>query len=278
MRLAQQLPSKNNMQSEKLTMINLTAPFYPYFPGGSQFPWEAPFFTEDIATYERNAARLFYISMGSETGTRLMGPGLVSPDGLKIHDFPIQSLVNRPTCVLHVKKGAGEAITAADLQNALDQGGQPQPGDAWLVATGWGDGQRWKEINSRYALETPFFSIDAAAFLLHSMQASASDLLLTDCVYLDDLAHSSHAEWLDAPGWRRPSWPSDQARVYLRDYTSQQVCQDFKITFLLLEKIWAIAGLANCGELPAGRVRLNGLPMMVQNAGEAPCTVVANRL
>lgn len=256
-------------------MINLTVPLYPYFPGGSQYPWEAPFITEDIATYEQNAARLFYISLGSEVGTRLLAPGFICPQGMKIQDFPLQELINRNACVLHVTKGAGEAITAKDLQESLDKGEEPQHGDAWLVATNWGDQKRWKKIKVGYALETPFFTADAALFLLKSMETYESNLLLTDCVYLDDLVHSSLQKWINTPDWMRPPWPSEQARIYLRSYTSQSASQDFEVTRMLLTKLWIIVGLANCGNLSGYRVHLNGLPLPVQNAGEAPCTIVA---
>ena len=55
---------------EAKQMQNLTLPISAYFPVGSVFPWDSPYYTEDIATIERNRAHLFYISMGSGTGTR----------------------------------------------------------------------------------------------------------------------------------------------------------------------------------------------------------------
>jgi len=255
---------------------NLTIPLYPYFPVGSVFPWEAPFRTEDIATVERNSARLFYISMGSETGTRLLGPGLASATAPKVQDISLELLINRPTTVLLISKGEAEAITPDDIEAAFERASELQQGDAILIATGWGDDARWKSLGEKFALESPFFSLEACEVLLSHMKRNKSELLLTDCAHLDRIG-SKHArqEWAELPAWLRPAWPSDQAQAYLRRYTAEMARADWAVTLKLTSQLWVVAGLANCGQLPAKRVRLTCLPMFIQGAGEAPCTVMA---
>src|SRR3712207_829394 len=94
-------------------MHNLTLPISAYFPVGSVFPWDSPYYTEDIATIERNRAHLFYISMGSGTGTRLRTPGFGSPEGAQVREIVLDSLVNRDAVVLKIAKDQGERITGA---------------------------------------------------------------------------------------------------------------------------------------------------------------------
>lgn len=260
-------------------MINLTIPLYPNFPGGSVFPWESPFQTEDIATYDRNGARLFYIALASETGTRLMGPSLVKSTGASVAEASLPDLLNRDTSVLRISKGPGEAITCSDLDAALKNVSPLQAGDALLIATGWGDEKRWKKIGSDYATRSPYFTQQAAHRLLEIMQDAESNLLLTDCVYLDQPANSlHHRPWLEAPAWMRPPFPSDQARSYLRCYTTEMVQMDWPITIQMLSHVWAVVGLANCGSFTADRLRVSCLPMFIDEAGEAPCTIVAEEL
>jgi kynurenine formamidase len=256
--------------------INLTAPLSPFFPIGSVFPWDAAFRTEEIASYERNAARLFYISMGSDSGTRLMGPGLVSPDAPKIQSLSLDRLVNRVTRVVQIPKAAGEAIEAKEVKSALSKLTDLANGEAILIATGWGDGQKWKTVGEKYALESPYFTPKATEVILSVLEKNQSDLLLTDCAYLDRLGSPNvRAEWASLSPWLRPPWPSDQAQAYLRHYTAEMVKADWPVTLRVLEKTWAVAGLVNCGQLPSRRIRLTCLPMFVQDAGEAPCTVIA---
>ena len=256
--------------------VNLTIPLYPFFPVGSIFPWDAPFRTEDITSYERNAARLFYISMGSDSGTRLMGPGLISQDAPKIHTLALDTLVNRPTQVLSIPKSARQAIDADEVDRAFNQASNLSIGDAVLIATGWGDDQRWKALGEDYALQSPFFTPQAADCLLFHLEQIQTNLLLTDCAYLDQIGmRFVRQEWMNVPPWQRPGWPSDAAQAFLRHYTAEMAQADWTVTRRILGKTWAIAGLANCGALPPKRLTVTCLPMFVQDAGEAPCTVIA---
>jgi kynurenine formamidase len=255
---------------------NLTLPISPYFPIGAVFPWQSAYWTEEIATIERNVAHLFYINMGSDTGTRLMGPAMSRRDGQGIQNLPLSLLVNRMTTVLRIAKPAGEAITPEDVVSAFDAAHDLHSGDAILVATGWGDDARWQTLGEAYALESPYFTPDAANTLLERMHSNASDLLLTDCAHLDRAGGShARAEWATLAPWLRPTWPSEQAKAYLRHYTPEKMQEDWAATLSLTRKIWVVAGLANCGQLGVQRVSVTLLPMFVQDAGIALCTVMA---
>jgi len=257
-------------------MINLTIPLYPYIPSGNVFPWDSPYHTEDIATYELNAARLFYISLGSDTGTRLMAHSLVEEGGLSVCDLPLPNLLNREAIVLRIPKSAGECIDARDLDIALRKAPQIKQHDAIVVVTNWGDSYRWKSIGVDYVLQTPHFSPEGGAYLKEFMKVHNVDLLLTDCALLDGIMQLAlHKQWLNQPEWIRLPYPSENAKAYLRNYDSTKSMIDFSVTRSLLAESWIIAGLANAGRLISDRVLLNCLPMFIQNAGEAPCTVVA---
>jgi kynurenine formamidase len=100
-------------------MHNLTLPISAYFPVGSVFPWDSPYYAEDIATIERSRAHLFYISMGSGTGTRLRTPGFGSADGAQVREIDLESLVNREAVVLKIPKDRGEAKEVGEPWRSL---------------------------------------------------------------------------------------------------------------------------------------------------------------
>lgn len=257
------------------TVVNLTLPIAPYGPIGSTFPWESPYWTEDIATVERNGAHLSYISMGSGTGTRLRGPSFARADAPSTAQCDLDVLVNRDAVVLRIPKRAGEAISPADVDAAIAASGDWR-GSAVVIVTGWGDEERWRELGERYALESPHFTLEAAQQLRSVMRERTSDLLLTDCAHLDRIgAAHARAEWASAVPWQRPPWPSDQAKTYLRHYSPQNVQADWAASIALTRDAWAVVGLVNGGALRERRVRLTILPMFIQDVGEAPCTVVA---
>lgn len=256
-------------------MINLTIPLFPHISTGNVFPWESPFVTEDIATYEKNAARLFYISLGSTTGTRLLAPSLVIPDATTISKVPLEKLLNRNATILNIPKKANEVIFASDIEFAFNNA-HPQLSDAIIIVTGWGDNQRWKNIGENYIVQSPSISQEAALLLLAKMDMLETDLLLTDCSYLDSLSNNPILQsWLDYPAWMRIPWPSDISKAFLRMYSNNEFNETWKVTSKLLSKLWIVVGLANCRELKITRTRISCTPMFIESVGEAPCTVVA---
>jgi kynurenine formamidase len=110
-------------------VVNLTLPISPYVPVGATFPWESPYFTEDIATIERNGAHLSYISMGSGTGTRLRAPSFARQGARTTGNVDLAVLVNRAAAVLHIPKAASEPIEDAEIDAALAHA-VPQRGEA----------------------------------------------------------------------------------------------------------------------------------------------------
>jgi kynurenine formamidase len=256
-------------------VINLTIPLYPYIPTGNVFQWESPFITEDIATYEKNAARLFYISMGSSTGTRLLSPGLVFHQGDRIIDVALEKLLNRYAPILKLPKKENEVITAKEIEFAFSNY-SPHLSDGIILATGWGDKQKWKPLGENFSIQSPSLSIEAATLLMEKMKEIQSDFLLTDCFYLDNLSNNFvNQNWLSQPSWIRLPWPSEMAKAYLRTNTNFKLHKTWEVTSKLLEEIWVVAGLANCGSLSSPRPKISCVPMFIENAGEAPCTVVA---
>lgn len=260
-------------------MINLTIPVYPYMPSGNVYPWESPFFTEDIASYERNDARLFYISMGSEMGTRLLSSGIFGHDGTNINQIPLEKLLNRQARVLSIPKKAKEVISLNDINEALDDVESFASGDAIIVATGWGDEKAWKKLGEKFVVASPFFASDAAARLANFMKQHQSDLLLTDCHYLDEFAQQPKVkEWLQNSPWIRLPFPSEHAKAFLRDYPRQEFLNAWTSTNKLVGQSFVILGLSGCDQIKTDRVQINCLPLFIDDVGQAPCTVVAERI
>lgn len=259
-------------------VVNLTLPIAPYFPVGSTFPWESPYWTEDIATVERNVAHLSYISMGSGTGTRLRAPSFGRSGAPTTSQLALDVLVNRDAVVLAIPRGAGEAINADDVDAAIAASG------AWrdravIVATGWGDDERWERLGEAYALDSPYFTPAAAQRLSAAMRERGANLLVTDCAHLDRIGGMyAREEWTSVPPWQRPPYPSVQAKTYLRHYTRDKVRADFAASLALTHDAAVVVGLANCAALAGRAVRLTILPMFVQDVAETPCTVVAETI
>jgi kynurenine formamidase len=257
-------------------MINLTIPLYPYIPTGTIFPWDSPFQTEDIATLEHNAARLFYIYMGSDNGTRLLSPALVHPTGATTKDIPLESLANRRGIVLRIPKDAGEAIQPDEIESALVKGPGLELGDALIIATGWGDNQNWKRLGEDYKLGSPYFTPAAVTFLLSAMAHLNAPLLLTDCAMLDPVGRQTHhREWINTKPWLRLPYPAESAKAYLRSYTREMACKDWEATIALVGSIPVVIGLANCNQIHSELLSFTCLPMNIEKVGSSPCTVVA---
>ncbi|WP_326550412.1 cyclase family protein [Micromonospora sp. NBC_01813] len=262
------------------TTINLTRPITTDTPAGALLPWEAPYRTEDIVTLTVNGANLFHITMGSGSATRLLGPGLGAPDGATTDQIAPERLVNRDATVVRVDPGPASSAGSAgaiepDELRAAFAAAAPLRGDAILLVTGWGDTDRWRDDPSYY-LATPHLTESSAETLVGLLAETGSDLLLTDCAYLDSPAGSqARSEWTDLVPWLRPPFPSDAARTYLEHYRRDRVRRDWAATLALTAQIWTVVGLVGCGGLRADRVRLTIAPLNVQGVGEVPCTVIA---
>jgi kynurenine formamidase len=254
--------------------INLTRPISTGSAAGSLFPWEAPYRTEDIATLTYNGANLFHITMGSGAATRLIGPALSSPQGATIDQLAPERLVNRTATVVTCRPDADGRLTP-ELVTAALADARPATGDAIVLRTGWGD-QPDRLESDAYLLDGPYLTPEAAGALADWLAGNSSDLLLTDCVYLDRPGgEHARTEWTALQPWLRPTYPSDAARTYLEHYRPEKVRRDWAATVALTASIWTVVGLVGCAALTRQRVRLTLAPLNVQGVGEVPCTVIA---
>ena len=257
-------------------MINLTIPLYPYMPSGNVYPWEAPFYTEDIASYERNDARLFYISLGSETGTRLIGPSFFAEGKPCLPDISLESIINRPARIVSIPKNINEEISLKDVNTALDSMAPFTKGDALIITTGWGNSKRWKEMKEEYVTGTPYFSLEAAVRVADFLEEHQSDLMLTDCLYLDGFQDQTNVmEWRSANNWVRLPHPSEHAKAFIRNYSKQDYLSAWKSTQALVKKHWVVLGLSGCDQINSDRLRVHLLPLFIDDVGQSPCCVVA---
>ncbi len=245
---------------------------------GHSLPWDSPYRTEEITSYSIHDARLFHICSGSETGTRLASPRFFLPDKPCISDIPLTDLVNRPTAIITIPKTDGEGIDVLDIERGFDEA-EIHSGDAVLVRTSWGERERYKNAGEKYTFESPFFKADGARLLIQLMEKFESNLLLTDCVYLDKVGKESvRKDWVKYPFWLRPPYPSDQAKAYLQRYTGQIARENWAASKIILDKCWSVLALIDGEKIESKRVLITCLPMFVVNAGVAPCTVIATEV
>ncbi len=263
-----------------MRVINLTLPLYDHMPVGNVWAWDTPFRTEPIINYEEHQGRLFHISMHNECGTRLMFRGTIVPGSPHICDLDWTPFINRDTVVIDLPKDARGEITADDINRIVATDPDYKPGDAVLLRTGWGDNERYRKLGDDYAKNTPHFSDEGAMATVELLHKRGSNMVLTDCAYVGNCGRARmRREWADLPPWQRPPWPSDAAKAYLRHYHGSHEggarSADWLSSVFLLENLYTIGALCNCGSITKKRVKITLLPMNFAVDGGAPCTVVA---
>jgi kynurenine formamidase len=263
-----------------VNVIDLTLPLYPNMPVGNVWAWDSPFTLQHVVTAESHGFSAYDMTFHSETGTRLMLAACYADDAPKIDELAYDTLVNRPTTVIDIPKGPGGEIVPEDIDQTLAVDEHVQKGDAVLIRTGWGDGERYRKLGDEYAWATPHFSVAGAERLVAVMVDRGLDLMLTDCAYIGGTGQGlQYPEWSSRLPWDRPPFPSEQARIYLRHYTVDRGAggtgPDFPASVPLHAQVSPVAALANCGALTSKRIRVTVLPLFLHGAAGAPCTVVA---
>lgn len=257
-------------------VVNLTLPFYPFMPVGNVWPQDPSFRPKPVMTHEANGARVDWLAVHSESGTRLMTQATYDPTFAKIGQLDLGTLVDMPTVVVDIPKQAGEEIGAEDIDRRVAAEPAYRDGDAILIRTGWGDDERYRRLGDAYTTTTPHFNDHGARRLAEVMRARGTRLFGIDVAYIGNLApYHMRPEWVDLPPWLRPPFPSEQARTYMRHYTPDKGLRDWSASRPLHGVGSVLAALCNTGRLRDKRVRLTALPLYVEQAPGAPVTVVA---
>lgn len=257
-----------------MSVVNLTRPIREGSAAGRVLPWETPYRTEPIATLERNGANLFFIEMSPSASTRLVGGRIADASRPSTRDVDPGIILNRAATTVSLPAQVGESITAEALRAAV-QAAAPRQGDALLLVTGWGDREH-DSFSDAYVLDAPALDADAVASLTEIARQGGHSLILTDLPYLAGPGGATvREEWVSAEPWHRPSWPSASAKAYLDHYGPSKVAADWGPLFALLEVSWLVLGLSGCAQVAPGRSIVSVAPLQVDDAGEAPCTVVA---
>jgi kynurenine formamidase len=113
----------------------------------------------DAAGWEADRLTLFTL-----TGTYLEASAHLRADGERIDEISPDRFI-RPATILHLPDaGPGHKITPDEL---IAAGGQPQPGDALLISTGWD--RMWHRLG--FVENSPHFTQGAMAWLLDQSPA-----------------------------------------------------------------------------------------------------------
>lgn len=262
------------------TTHNLTLPLYPYMPVGNVWAWDAPFRMTPTMTHERHGVEQYVMSFHSEAGTRLMIAACYDDEAPRIHELDYTEYVDRPTVVVDIPKGPGEELTPEDFDRHLVDHPDFRDGDGVLVRTGWGTAERLRRLGDDYARQTPHFSVEGARRLVEIMTDRGTSLLLTDCAYVGNLGEGfMYPEWASREPWDRPPFPSDQARAYMRHYTPERGAgggaPDWAASVVLHADLSIVPALTRCDEIRSSRVSITALPLFLEGAEGATCTVFA---
>lgn len=112
------------------------------------------------------------IRLATHVGTHIDAPWHFVDSGRTIDEIPLDDLCG-PAVVIPVQRGAGEAITAADLSASPEP---VQPGDIVVLCTGWSDRFQTEEYDHH-----PYIGEDAAQWLVEKKaKMLAVDLITVD--------------------------------------------------------------------------------------------------
>jgi kynurenine formamidase len=197
-----------------------------------------------------------------------------------VDQLDYSQFVNRETVVIDIPKGEREEILPEDIDRTIAMDPDYRDGDAVLIRTGWGDGERYRQLGDDYAIKTPHFSVAGAERLIEVMRTRQSDIMLTDCAYIGNAGEKfMYPEWASRPPWDRPPFPSPQARTYMRHYTRERGAgggaPDWAASVPLHAALSPVAALANCGAIQSKRFKITLLPLFMKGAAGAPCSVIA---
>jgi kynurenine formamidase len=252
-----------------MRLIELTMPLNHRWMPDEVLPTSVKFFLGPKNHQEKG------IVVGSDTGTCLTLPSVFAAfrKTARLDALPVEKLVLRPTTVVSIVKGSGEEIDRADVQRAFDSG-RPAKGNAFLIATGWGDKPYDKLEGDSYLLQTPHFSLPAAEYLAERMQENQSDLLLVDMALLG--LPDKHL----IPEWRSmlpaPAVESGEARMYLHLYDTEKAKKDFAVDMEFARLgIMTVRKLVHCGQIKNDRIRMIVAPLKIVRGVAATCRVVA---
>lgn len=257
-------------------VVDLTMHIYEGMGIGRVFPQEQEFIIEDVFTYEQHGLRLSRYIMWQEPGTRLNIGSLSASrrNEPKLDEIDLNDLYEKDTIILDISKGAGEAVTAFEVEKAFEKADY-RKGDWVIIHTGWGDNQRYFDLGDDYALKSPYYSGEACKKLAEIMSKNKSGL------FGYDTASAGHPEKHIIPEWceRKPrpkGWPSPEAKEYIRNYTPEKIMADWAGVLPLPQAgIMILGGLANLGALTKNRVKLTIFPLKIKGVGGGPCRVAA---
>ena len=215
------------------------------------------------------------IVLGSDTGTCLMLPSVFADfrKTARLDELAVEKLFLRPTTVAAIVKGNGEEISRADVEKAVDAF-PPATGDAFLIATGWGDRPYHQLEGGAYVLQSPHFSIEAAQYLGETMTENESDLLLVDTALLGWPGRYLIPEWCSM--LPTPPIDSGEARMYLHLYNGEKAKEDFAVEMKFARfGIMTVRKLVHCGQIKKQRIKIIVAPLQIVRGVASTCRVVA---
>ena len=250
--------------------FDLTLPLDHEWMPDEVFPNSTRFFLGPKDHHEKG------IVVGSESGTCITLPAEFAEfrKTMRLDEVPAEKLFLRPTTIVEIPKKSREEVTEEDIRRSLNEA-NPNPGEAILLRTGWGDAGVETQPGDGYVLKSPHFSLKAAELLASEMKGKDSDLLLTDLAVIGWPNKHLIPEWCSIRPRPGP-WPSPEARVYLHLYTPEKAKEDFAIEIVFAAAgIMTVKRLIRCGAITGKRVRIIVAPLHIVRGVSSTCRVTA---
>ena len=144
------------MEVEALTLVDLSQPYRDGMFSQELFP---PVRVERCVRHEERGVNVTCISAAVHAGTHVDAPCHFIPGGLSIDQIDLDQVCGPAVC-WEVTRGAGEAITTADLEGCRPDA---RAGDVVFIRTGWD--VHFANDQQAYH-QHPFLSVEAASWLV----------------------------------------------------------------------------------------------------------------
>ena len=273
-----------------MRIVDLSMPIWEGAGYGEVLPFtNTPVRLFEYMVYERHGMRRTLLKLDGETGSPFMVPTQnaphsfvpLQPDPLytwTLSDIPLDRLLLRDTAILDIPAEADHEITPDEVQEALART-DFRPGDELLLRTGWGTLERAYGMGIEYWVHSPSLRHDAGVVLAEAIEAKGSSIFITDAGLVNPPSVQGH-DWFmgDHPEVPLPRpWPSAEARERRMDLGRRTHASPVPSSygFLIRKTIACCKCLVNCDQLPAGRVKLLILPLLIRQGGASPARFFA---
>ena len=259
-----------------MPIVDITMPIYEGMGIGNVWPHEQPFKIENLLTVEKHGLRLVRFTMFQEPGSRFNLASLSQEfkgERKTLETQGLDDLVDIPTLILSIPKGAEEQLTADDIEKAFKEKEDIyEEGNAVIIHTGWGDNERYFELGDDYALKSPNYSREGSEKLAEILTSHKTKIFGYDTASMGHPKKHIISKWCSRNP-RPASGTSPEAKDWIDNYyDKQKLVEDWgSVLPIIGAGVHILGGIVNLGSVKSDKVRLSILPLKIRGVSGGPC-------